>query len=81
MVEVFWEDSTAQKGWHDFDRDDPPEFEARTVGYVVWRDDRGIRLAFGGAETGQVDTEMTIPQSAIRSVHGLRRDDEALDVR
>jgi hypothetical protein len=69
-VEVFWEDAYGTSGW-DGDPEDHTPYNVRTLGYVVFKDTRGIKLAHGSATDGPAPPALGvtfIPKGMIRSI-------------
>jgi hypothetical protein len=78
LVEVEWIDSASTNGWQrrgEIDQEQKQDgglVECRTVGYLLSKDKRSLRLAQSQSSHGAVAEICAIPRSCIRSIREVR---------
>lgn len=66
VVEIHWEDSSAQHGWTHRDALRPKPEMIRSVGLMVEEDEDGVTLTASVSSDDAFDSPVTIPWSAVR---------------
>jgi len=72
IVEVLWEDIFTRPGWLGHKAREDGSAECRTVGYLLSKDARYVRLSSSWSSDERADTT-TIPIGVVRSITELRK--------
>lgn len=71
-VIVEWEDAAAKHGWHCLEDDDLTEaIRCVTIGFLVEKTRRYVKITTGAGEAGHVDSTSVIPRSCVISMDTL----------
>ena len=75
IVEIIWQDATSHQGWHDIDElaEDFECMNVRSVGYLIKKDRKFVKIVMGITEDDQTNMVMVIPAKWVQSIKVLRK--------
>jgi len=72
IVEILWEDIFTRPGWLAHRQREQRSAECRTVGYLLEKDEKHVRVSSSWSSDERADTT-SIPMGAVRSITELRK--------